>query len=301
MEVSVARRWYKGNLHTHTSNSDGDAPPEEVVRWYRDAGYDFLALTDHDWLTLPDDHRAVAGPMELIAGEEVTAGDIHINGLGVRQRVAPAFAPTERQTLEQNAANIRAVGGLPSINHPNFRWALRGTDIATLGNVSLFELYNAAPETNGAGGRTGHPPVEALWDHLLTSGKPMVAIAVDDAHHFRVWGHRYSNPGRAWVHVRAESATSSSILSALEAGDCYASSGVELEHVAMDRDEVALDIGAVFDRHYRTAFIGHGGRVLDVVDGVEPRYRYRGDEGYVRARVDDSDGHKAWTQARMLG
>jgi hypothetical protein len=53
----VARRWFKGNLHAHTANSDGDATPDEVVAWYRDAGYDLLALTDHDLRTLPADHH----------------------------------------------------------------------------------------------------------------------------------------------------------------------------------------------------------------------------------------------------
>jgi len=43
-------RWYRGNTHTHTLWSDGDAAPEMVVRWYRDHGYDFLALTEHNVL-----------------------------------------------------------------------------------------------------------------------------------------------------------------------------------------------------------------------------------------------------------
>jgi hypothetical protein len=40
-------RWYKGNTHTHTVNSDGDSTPDEVVRWYREHGYHFVVLTDH--------------------------------------------------------------------------------------------------------------------------------------------------------------------------------------------------------------------------------------------------------------
>ena len=45
-----------------------------VPRSLRDAGYDFLALTDHDMATLPDDYRILAGAMELVHGEEITAG-----------------------------------------------------------------------------------------------------------------------------------------------------------------------------------------------------------------------------------
>ena len=39
--------WYKGNLHTHTTNSDGAYTPEETIALYKSKGYDFLALTDH--------------------------------------------------------------------------------------------------------------------------------------------------------------------------------------------------------------------------------------------------------------
>ena len=41
------KKWYKGNLHTHSTNSDGRLSPEEVIRLYREEDYDFLALTDH--------------------------------------------------------------------------------------------------------------------------------------------------------------------------------------------------------------------------------------------------------------
>lgn len=41
-------RWYKGNTHTHTLNTDGDSPPDAVVKWYAGHGYNFLVLTDHD-------------------------------------------------------------------------------------------------------------------------------------------------------------------------------------------------------------------------------------------------------------
>jgi len=43
-------RWYKGNLHTHSYWSDGDQFPEVILRGYRDRGYDFVALSDHNVL-----------------------------------------------------------------------------------------------------------------------------------------------------------------------------------------------------------------------------------------------------------
>jgi predicted metal-dependent phosphoesterase TrpH len=296
----MALRWYKGNLHTHTTNSDGDSPPDDVVAWYRDAGYDFLALTDHDFLTLPADHREAAGSMELVHGEEVSAGDIHMNALGLRSTLEPVIGATSQLTLETNAGRIRDAGALASINHPNFRWALRLEDLEPLGSGFLFEVYNAGPGANNQGAGADRPSAEGLWDGLLSLGRRSVAVAVDDAHEFRTWGHGRSNPGRAWVHVCAESAAEVHILEALRAGRCYASTGVELEALDQARSMTVVSIAQVADLHYRTTFIGQGGRVLDVVDGVEPRYRCRGTEGYVRARITDSDGGSAWLQAQFL-
>src|SRR5688500_11044930 len=57
-------RWWKGNLHTHTLWSDGNDFPEMVADWYRENGYNFLALSDHNtlsqgqrWVKLADVHR----------------------------------------------------------------------------------------------------------------------------------------------------------------------------------------------------------------------------------------------------
>ncbi len=46
-----ADRWVKGHTHTHTNQSDGDEYPQRVARWYRDHGYNFLFITDHDMIT----------------------------------------------------------------------------------------------------------------------------------------------------------------------------------------------------------------------------------------------------------
>ena len=44
-------RWFKGNLHTHTTNSDGLLTPSQIAFLYKANGYDFLSITDHGKLT----------------------------------------------------------------------------------------------------------------------------------------------------------------------------------------------------------------------------------------------------------
>src|SRR5687768_16261755 len=99
--VSAGGRWYKGNLHTHTLNSDGDSTPNDVVRWYREHGYHFVTLTDHNYLTGVDGLNAVHGADDkflVIKGEEVTdrsgGKPIHVNGLDPARFIEPPGGPS---------------------------------------------------------------------------------------------------------------------------------------------------------------------------------------------------------------
>ncbi len=298
---STMRRWLKGNLHTHTTNSDGDASPEVVAAWYRDAGYHFLALTDHDVLTRPEEVGGAAGPMLLVRGEELTAGDVHVNGLGISATLPHVRTGDATTTVQANVDAVRAAGGIASVNHPNFRWMLSASVFTSLRDVRLFEVYNGSSETNQAGGN-GHPSTEGIWDDVLSSGIRMFGIAVDDAHHYLRWGRQWDNPGRGWVSVEgAAGVTEAALLTALDEGRFYASAGVELDDLDLGGQTLCVDIATYMDRAYRTAFIGRGGEVLEVEEGPSPRYHVTGKEGYVRARIDDSDGGTAWLQPRLIG
>ena len=56
------KKWYKGNLHTHSYWSDGDEFPEVIMDWYKSHDYQFVALSDHNilaegekWVTIRED------------------------------------------------------------------------------------------------------------------------------------------------------------------------------------------------------------------------------------------------------
>ena len=93
---------------------------------------------------------------------------------------------------------------MPHINHPNFGWgADDATTCAQARNYRLFEIHNGHPSVNNLGGG-GVPGMEEVWDRLLSSGKIVYGIAVDDAHMFKQPGNpSVSGPGRGWVTVRA--------------------------------------------------------------------------------------------------
>jgi hypothetical protein len=122
------RRWYKGNTHTHTLNSDGDSTPDDVVRWYREHGYQFLVLTDHNFLTSVAGLQALHGADDqflVIPGEEITdrfgrETASTSTASTVRERVAPQGGGSVPEVLQRNVDAIRKAGGVPHINHPNF-------------------------------------------------------------------------------------------------------------------------------------------------------------------------------------
>jgi hypothetical protein len=296
-------RWYKGNTHTHTLNSDGDSTPDEVVRWYREHRYDFLVLTDHNFLTAVDGLNALHGADErflVIKGEEVTdrLGDkpLHINGLDVGSRVAPQGGTSIVDILQRNVNAIRQANGIPHINHPNFRWAITPAELQQVRSNKLLEIFNGHPQVNNIGGG-GVPGMEEVWDAVLSSGVIVYGIAVDDAHTFKQPGNPdAAGPGRGWVSVRAPRLEARALLEAMERGEFYASSGVELTDYRATTREVAVTVKPTAFSKYRIQFIGKGGRVLS--ESAEPAatYQIKGDEGYVRARVIESNGRMAWGQ-----
>ena len=303
MTPSPPLQWYKGNTHTHTINSDGDSSPDEVVRWYKEHGFHFLVLSDHNFLTEVEGLNSIFAAREkflVINGEEVTdsfeGSPIHINGLNLREVVPPQGGSDPVETLQRNVDAIRGVGGVPHINHPNFRWALTADQMRQVRNNKLLEIYNGSPSVNNHGGG-GSPGLEAMWDEILSSGKLIYGIAVDDAHHFKgEFSPDRLNPGRGWVVVQAPRLSAAAIMEGLEAGRFYASTGVSLSDLQVDDQGIEIAIQEKPTFKYTTHFIGDGGRLLSKAHGLKARYRFQGGERYVRARVVDSMGYTAWTQ-----
>ena len=110
-----------------------------------------------------------------------------------------------------------------------------------------------------------------------------------------------SGPGRGWVYVRAPQLEGRAIVEALDRGDFYASTGVELAGYSADRNGLALKVRPTAWSKYRVQFIGRGGRLLSEIPDANATYAFKGDEGYVRAKVLESNGLVAWTQPVAVG
>ncbi len=300
--------WWRGNTHTHTINSDGDSSPDAVVRWYKENGYQFVVISDHNFLTDVRGLNAVMaaeGKFVVMSGEEVTdqfvTGEghsvpVHLNAINLDAALPPAHGTSVVDVLQHDVDMIRSGAGACTINHPNFWWALGIKEMAAANNYNLFEIANGHPTVNNAGGG-GHLGTEALWDSLLVRGRKVYGVASDDSHNFKNWGPQYANPGRGWVMVRADNLEATAIVAALNRGDFYSSTGVSLKDVTSDGKSltVAIDKPERSATEYTTTFIGARG-VLAVSTDTTAVYRFKGGEGFVRAKVVDSNGRIAWTQ-----
>lgn len=302
-----ALTWYRGNLHTHTINSDGDSSPWELVAWYKRNGYQFLAITDHNTFTDPAPFDSNPNDNFLLLGAEEVTNEktVHVNAIGISRVIPAQRGSAVTEILQASIDAIRAQDAVALINHPNFRWAFTAKDMLPLKGTVLLEIASGHPAVNHSGdGRVA--ATEQMWDQLLSAGMRVFGVAVDDAHNFRqefTWDR--ANPGRGWVVVRAPSLTREHIVAALNAGEFYASSGVELKNVVPTSDALSVEIQTISPiqsaKRYRVVFIGKDGRELATSHENPARYVFNGSEGYVRARIEDSGGLRAWTQPVFVG
>jgi hypothetical protein len=287
--------WFKGNLHVHTDRSDGVTPPPEVVSWYRDRGYDFLSITDHNLQSVTSEllEAVDLGGLLVLRGVEVTdrvgGRPVHLNGIGVHEVVLPQGGEDVPTVIDQNVDAVERAGGLAILNHPNglLRAAISAEEVSS-SRVEFFEVC-----CSDYLGGSGHPSTDEIWDEVLSSGRRLWGVAADDAHDF---GPESRDPGSSWVMVEARELSGSAILEALRSGAFYSTTGVLLDEVERGPERLCVRIGDYEAYGFRTEYIGEEGRVLSTSERGESCQELSRGEVYVRARVLRSDGARAWVQ-----
>lgn len=297
--------WYKGNLHCHSSRSDGLATPVNVARFYSFQGHDFMGLSDHNRLTPTSELACPSDLVPVPCCEFSGEARCHVLGVGVNRAVAPA--PSRRRKpraaraiLQEGVDLILAAGGVPVVCHPVWHWTLGFEDIAALRECRHFEICNASPDCN-AFPVPGYEPLDTLWDRLLTAGHRYCGLAADDAHeYFGPKTIRTPLGGRGYNVVKAPTLDARQIIEALRQGHFYATTGIELESYRVSRTRMTLSVRRQQQEHTVFQFFGSGGTELKRETGTQAVYRFRGDERYVRVRIASTCGYWAWTQPVFL-
>lgn len=204
--------WFKGNLHTHSTQSDGLLSPDEVVSWYRCRGYDFVALSDHWFLTRGE---TLNQDFVTLSAAEVQGSRYHLLSLGLSELPPREWAEDPQSVID----HLKAQGALCYIAHPYWT-GQSSSSILALHGLDGLEVYNAVCEASKG---TGYARVH--WDDCLSAGRHFTGLAVDDSH----WRHDWEGIG--YVMVRSQTLDEESILQALAQGHFYSSTGPVIEEL----------------------------------------------------------------------
>lgn len=311
-----ASRWYRGNTHMHTNRSDGELTPSASARWYHDNGYDYIVLTDHR-VFLQEADISIPGRRPdflIIPGEEFNSlhafGHNHTSIMGSTAALGDIATGTLTQSemFDRVHALATSKGGFPILNHPTWHTLVPASEFLKMKAMKHFELFNGCADTDSYGiFGTGMPPIEALWDSVLSNGGKFYGVGSDDSHQHTPRPHA-CNPMTGWTMIRAQRLDVAALIAAYKTGDFYATNGVMLKDlsstlglykVAIDRDgtlrELARRDTARFVNSgrpvktglpgWRIEFYGPRGRLLKAVTGDTATLQVTNDLAYVRARA----------------
>jgi len=320
--------WLKGNLHCHTTNSDGLLAPQEVVDLYHGHGYDFLSLTDHEKITEARSERLLLIPgTEVVTGQGALGDSYHVVAINVEDN--DAVQKHRLESIDSLFEYAAGVGGVAFVAHPY--WSrLTTTDLSDLRNCCGVEIYNTGCDLLVA---KGYSTVH--WDNLLVQGKMFHGFAVDDAH----WYPLDSTGG--WIWVKAQERSLAGLLESIRRGRFYSTMGPTIENLSHSDGRFE----AKFSPVKRVDVVSQGGIGFSAsVDAIEQVKAIRSDlvkvavneakdgseeievevgarraclnlrngsitylsvEGvpfqrYLRLEITDASGKKAWSNAEFL-
>lgn len=306
-------KWFLGNIHCHTTNSDGADSPEFVANFYKNANFDFVCITDHNHLTRPEETRlandknflVIPGSEFTTTSQEKPYGETsttqtHVNGIGLKEAIKPdKVYQTTKSSLQSALDQINKQGAFAMINHPNWQWSFKSEQFLQVKGAHAFEVFNGAFTSNNEG-HEGLESTDEMWDKILSQGVLIYGAATDDCHIFSKIMFNKDRPLSGFIGVEAEDLTAENIVTSLKNGRFYATTRIELNHFSCDGKKYSIDIKPLGQVKFYTKFIGQNGKILATVPGLTPEYKIKGDEKYVRAIIQSSDYLRAWTQPYML-
>ncbi len=277
-------KWLKGNLHMHTTNSDGNLSPEDALKMYRNAGYDFVALTDH-WVQGKNGIREgllVLNGCEWDVGNMVHTPVYHILGIGMEHAV-----PGGRGDLRTPQSIIDAINtadGLAVLAHP--AWSVTDPAAAMeLHGLAGAEIYNTLSGLPWNGDRSDSSLYFDLW---ATKGSLFRCFAADDSHSYD------GEQTRSFIMVNAKDCTVGSIKSAIREGNFYASQGPRFNSVRMGDGKVEAEFTGAATAVFYSNTVWCDDRVAQDCNGFAS-YSIKPTDRYVRIELRDRAGNRAWS------
>lgn len=301
---SLPGQFWRGNLHTHSTLSDGALDPQRVIEAYKQAGYDFMMLSEHfldvfDWPMADTRELRCDGFTTLIGAElhapETAVGELwHIVAAGLPLDFEPC---RDGETGAQIAKRAHDSGAFIAIAHPS--WSqLTIEDGRSIDCAHAVEIYNHGCAVENDRGEGWY-----LLDQLLNEGNRLTAIATDDAHF--TYGERDAFGG--WVHVKAKSLDPDKLLTALKAGHFYSSQGPKIDDITIEGEQLLIktspvDTVTVVCGTSRSAV--HSAKAITEatldLSKLKKGWLLREPSKWIRVVAIDAAGKRAWTNPIWL-
>lgn len=306
--------FYKGNIHSHTTRSDGRLSPEDVIKIYQKSGYDFIAITDHN--VFADLTKYNTESFIIIPGIEITPPvpegeirDYHFLALAgpddcLAKAELPGYTDNQRLKLQpchsyedlQNLIDDQCRRGyMVTINHP-FWTRAEYDQILPLKNLVAMEVFNFGAHILENMGESA-----TCWDALMRNGMKLWGTAVDDNHNIFPLDGEGNDSFGGFIMVKAKSLLQRDICSAIAQGSFYASTGPEIYDFYVENNEVhfrcspATRIYINGDVRQIRQKYAEKGKLL-----TEFTSKLYGNEKYVRVECYDENGKKAYTNPIWL-
>jgi len=273
---NLVGKWVRGSFHGHCSENSAcsSVALADSVKQYADLGVGFVTLTDHDTVT------------DLTAMRQAYEGLVFLEGFEYSSRenvlfAGPTMGPLYELSLEEALA--RAGDLLTVVCHP--RPHASGRDYWTrqmLEDLGTWpdgiEVYNGHYGIESAIANGRWPLYSDFWDELLSAGHRPWGYANDDFHDPEDFDNAFNM-------VFVEDNTPEGVIHAAKAGRSYASTGVLLDELTIDGQQINVSVSAPCTGR----FIGPGGVVLGAGQGTAFSYQ-AGAEDYVRFEGDGDKG-----------
>ena len=247
------------------------------------------------------------GKFLTIQSEEITDSfedkPLHMNATNLEQKINPSGGGSVAEVLQNNLDQVlkqRKETGtpmFPHVNHPNFGYGVDLEDMISLKGERFFEVYNGHPMVHNMGDSV-HISTENMWDlinisYLKDKKSIMYGLATDDSHHYHKKGSTWSNAGRGWVMVQADTLSSKSLINAMEDGKFYASTGVQLREISNTSSKLFIEVTTEPGTTFTIDFIGclkgeTETRILKTVQGQKAKYTMPENLLFVRSKITSS-------------
>jgi len=274
--------WVKGNLHAHSTRSDGNRSQQAVIDCFAELGYDYLAITDHDVLTGAKDYEALdCKGLILVPGNEISADGPHLLHIDATSVVPPSM---DRQEVF-DAINRR--GGFAIVNHPNW---IADFNHCPYDLMARWKGYTGMEIFNGVvQGMQGSAYATDKWDRILSTGRRVWGFANDDS-------HAACHDAQGWNVAYVTERTPGAVVDALSRGRFYASTGVVIDEINVDGRRISVHSS---NAEATAAYIQDGTRI-NYVDEPGLEIDIPKDSRYVRFEFYGKGNRMAWTQPMFV-